>query len=228
MTDIPRHVGIILDGNRRWARKHGLPTYEGHLAGYNAVREVALELLAAGVEFLTVYVFSIENWQREETEVNNIMSLMLKAFSSDIKTFDEKNVKLQILGSTDRLTKKMIQSIDDVQKRTANNTGGTMNICFNYSGQQEIADAVKSILAEGMTGDDITPATIEQHLYAPEVPSLDIVVRTGGEQRLSNFMLWRAAYSEFMFVDKMWPEMTKADIDAILEEYSSRQRRFGK
>ena len=225
---VPRHNGYILDGNRRWAKKHGLPVYEGHLAGYNSLKEVALATLAAGVEYMSIYSFSIENWKRDKEEVSNIMSLMMRLFTTDMKMFDDNNIRLKVIGSSIHLTKKMMSAMADAEERTKNYTSGTLVICFNYSGQQEIADAVKRIIDKGTPSEAVTTELLEQHLYAPEIPPVDLVVRSSGEQRISNFMLWRAAYSEFLFVDKFWPEMTKKDVTAILDAYTSRQRRFGK
>lgn len=228
MADItPRHVGYVVDGNRRWAKKHGIPTYEGHLAGYNAVQEVVRATFDEGVEFVSVYIFSTENWKRSEDEVNKLMSLVLKLLTSDLHLFDENNIRLKVLGSTDNVRDKVLKAINDAEARTADNTRGTLAICFNYGGQLEIADAVKNIIQSGVPAKDITPDVIGQNLYYPEIPPVDLIVRTSGEQRLSNFMLWRAAYSELLFLEKLWPDMTKDDVTAILEEYSRRSRRFG-
>ena len=152
---------------------------------------------------------------------------MLRLLTSDLPIFDNHNINLKILGSRERVGDKILAAIDDAEARTANNTAGTLAICFNYGGQLEIADACKKIVQSGVDANDITPELIGQNLYAPEVPPIDIVVRTSGEQRLSNFMLWRAAYSELMFIDKPWPDMTKDDVEDILKEYARRSRRFG-
>lgn len=224
---IPQHVGFIVDGNRRWAKQHGLPTYEGHLAGYNVLKEVALATLASGVSYASAYVFSTENWKRSEAEVSKLMALIVRAFKSDLHIFIDHNVRLKIIGSRDHLSAKVNKVLDEAEARTAELTGGTFVVCLNYGGQAEIADACKKIVQSGIDPELITPELIEQHLYAPEIPPIDIVVRTSGEQRLSNFMLWRAAYSELLFLDKLWPDMTKDDVTSILEEYSRRSRRFG-
>ena len=226
-TSIPRHIGFILDGNRRWAKSHGLPIYEGHLAGYNAVKDVALAVLAAGVEYMSVYAFSTENWSRDADEVSKLMGLVLKVLKSDVPMFNENNVKLKILGSREGLDPKIVKEIDRAEAATANNTGGILGLCFNYGGQQEIVDGVKKIVQSGVAADDITIEMIGDNLYVPEVPPIDILVRTSGEQRISNFMLWRAAYSELMFIKKMWPDMTKEDVTDIMNEYARRNRRFG-
>ncbi|HZJ34749.1 MAG TPA: polyprenyl diphosphate synthase [Candidatus Angelobacter sp.] len=229
MTDlvIPKHIGFIVDGNRRWAKKHGLPTYEGHLAGYNTVQDVITATFNAGVEFISVYIFSTENWKRSQNEVSKIMGLVLKLLTSDLPFLDKNNIKLKILGSRDNVSERILKAIDNAEERTTNNTAGTLALCFNYGGQLEIVDAVKKIIHSGKSADDITTELIEQNLYVPEIPPIDLVVRTSGEQRLSNFMLWRSAYSEIMFIDKLWPDMTKDDVADIIKEYNKRSRRFG-
>ncbi len=224
---IPQHIGYIIDGNRRWAKKHGLPTYEGHLAGYNAVKEVAFATLDAGVKFMSVYVFSSENWKRSEEEIKGLMSLVLRLFTTDAKYFDENSIKLKVLGNREGLDEKIIKSIDRLEDRTSKNTAGTLAICLNYGGQSEIVDAVKKIIHAGTKPAGVTEDLISANLYGPEIPPMDVIVRTGGEKRLSNFMLWRASYSEFIFLKKMWPDMTKTDVLAIMKEYARRHRRFG-
>lgn len=223
----PTHIGYIIDGNRRWARKHGLPTYEGHLAGYNAIQEVAIATFDAGVKYMSAYIFSTENWKRSEDEVSKLMGLVLKLLTSDLPIFDKRNIKLKILGSRQNVAPRIIKAIDNAEARTADNTAGTLAICFNYGGQLEIADACKKIVQSGISVEAITPDLIAENLYAPEVPPVDMIVRSSGEQRLSNFMLWRSAYSELMFIDKPWPDMTKEDVTAIIKEYLRRGRRFG-
>ena len=224
---IPRHIGYIVDGNRRWAKQHGLPTYEGHLAGYNNLKDVLIETSRQGVQYVSAYVFSTENWKRSADEVRRIMSLVLKVLTADLPLFNEYNVRLKVIGTREGLNPKILKAIDNAEKVTAQNTGGELAVCFNYGGQLEIVDAVKKIMASGVSADEVTEELIAQNLYAPEVPPIDLIVRTSGEQRLSNFMLWRAAYSEFMFIDKNWPDMTKEDVVSIIKEYTKRQRRFG-
>lgn len=224
---VPKHVGFIVDGNRRWAKQHGLPVYEGHMAGYNAIHEVAEAAFDAGIEYMSAYIFSTENWKRSEDEVNRLMGLVLKLLTADLPIFEKKNIRLRVLGTRERVSDRILKAIDDAEARTAHNTAGTLVVCFNYGGQLEIADACKKIVQSGVSPDAVTPELVEQNLYAPEVPPIDLIVRTSGEQRLSNFMLWRSAYSELLFLDKPWPEMTKDDVTAILEEYTGRQRRFG-
>lgn len=223
----PQHIGYIIDGNRRWAKGHGLPAYEGHLAGYNQLKDVLLETLSAGVKYASAYVFSTENWKRSEDEVGKLMGLLLRILQSDLHIFLDNNVRLRVIGSRDGLSDVLIKAIDNAEEKTHDLTGGQLLICLNYGGQLEIVDAVKKIVQSGIGSDEITTELVSQNLYAPDVPPCDLIVRTSGEQRLSNFMLWRAAYSELMFIDKPWPDMTKEDVAIILEEYKLRGRRFG-
>lgn len=226
-TAVPRHVGYIVDGNRRWAKKHGLPAYEGHLAGYNTLKDVAIMTLESGVEYMSAYVFSTENWKRSSSEVKKLMGLVRRLVTSDVPEFHARNVRLKVLGMTEGVDQKMLDDIHKAEEATKHNTGGEFLLCFNYGGHREIADAVKKIVQSGVSADEITEKMVADNIYAPEVPPMDLVVRTGGEQRLSNFMLWRSAYSEFIFLKKSWPDMTKDDVAAIMEEYAQRQRRFG-
>lgn len=226
-SDVPRHIGYIVDGNRRWAKEHGLPAYEGHLAGYNTLKEVAVATLEAGAEYMSAYAWSTENWKRTKDEATKIMSLTLVVLKSDLPMFTEKNIRLRVLGSREGLDKKLVKAIDEAEAATAGNTGGTFALCFNYGGQLEISDAVKKIVQSGTKAEDVTPELIEENLYASEIPPIDVIVRTGGDHRLSNFMLWRSAYSELIFLKKFWPDMTKEDVTDILKEYKRRHRRFG-
>jgi undecaprenyl diphosphate synthase len=230
MTDtnnaVPRHLGIILDGNRRWAKEQGLKTLEGHQKGAEVFREIVYAALDRGVEFISAYVFSTENWQRTQEEVSYLMGLVLKVVDKYLDEFHQKGVKILILGSKEGLDSKTIKALDQTVAKTAGNTNGTVALCFNYGGHQEIIDGIKS-LPEAEKA-DLTPVKFEQYLYSKEVPEVDLVLRTSGEQRTSGFMLWRAAYAELMFVDKFWPDFSVQDLDEVLAEYKSRNRRFGK
>lgn len=222
-----RHIGYIVDGNRRWAKHYGLPAYEGHLAGYNAIKDVAIATFDAGIEYMSAYVFSTENWKRSQDEVGKLMKLVLRLVTTDLPEFDKRNIRLRILGSREGVDAVVLDAIDKAEAKTANNDGGVLCLCFNYGGQLELVDAYKKIVQSGVTADEVSVDLISENLYAPEVPPLDLVVRTSGEQRLSNFMLWRSAYSELMFIDKNWPDMTAEDVADILTEYNGRKRRFG-
>ena len=226
-SDIPRHIGYIVDGNRRWAKQYGLPAYEGHLAGYNVIKDIAIATFDSGVEYMSAYVFSTENWKRSQDEVSKLMKLVLRLLTTDLPEFEKRNIRLQIIGSREGVDVKILEAIDKAEAQTAGNTGGTLCLCFNYGGHLELVDAYKKIARSGVDPDDVTAETVADNLYAPEIPAIDLIVRTSGEQRLSNFMLWRSAYSELVFVDKNWPDMTAEDVAAILLEYSGRKRRFG-
>jgi len=226
-VEIPKHIGFIVDGNRRWAKQNGLSAYEGHIAGYDKIKGIASIIFDEGVKYASIYAFSTENWKRSEEEVSGLMGLLIRFLKADLNEIGDKNIRIKILGSRDKLSPEIIKAIDQAESKTVNNTAGTLAICFNYGGQLEIADAVKKIIDSGIASSDITPELIGQNLYASDIPPVDIVVRTSGEKRLSNFMLWRTAYSEIMFIDRMWPDMTKQDIRVIIDEYNKRSRRFG-
>lgn len=227
MSEIPTHIGFILDGNRRWARQHGLPIYEGHLAGYNALKEVIAATADAGVRYISFYSFSTQNWNRAEDEVNGIMSLIRRLFKSDVKQLVKEGYKVVVLGSRDRLPADIVTMIDQAEEVSRDGARATLAMCFNYGGQEEIVRAAQRLIEQGVAAEDITLESFAGAIDHPDIPPCDLIVRTSGEQRLSDFMLWRSAYSEFLFLDKFWPEMTKDDVTAILEEYSVRQRRFG-
>jgi undecaprenyl diphosphate synthase len=224
---VPAHVGYILDGNRRWARQHSLPEYDGHLAGYNALREVIESSVNEGIEYISIYAFSTENWQRQKEEVSYLMRLVMHALTSDLKRFIKNGVRLRVLGHREGLNDKLISAIEKAEEATKLLDRATVLVCFNYGGQREIADAARKCVEDGLSAKEITEEEIAKRLYASDVPPVDIVVRTSGEQRLSNFMLWRSSYSELLFLKKYWPEMTKQDVADIIKEYSRRQRRFG-
>ena len=218
------HLGIIADGNRRWAKAQGLPTIEGHKKGLEAIKKLVGAADKAGIKYLTFYVFSTENWGRSTDEVSYIMKLAETRILKYAEELAEHNARMIILGSKNRISPKLASTIEKAEKVTENCTGITVCCCFNYGGEQEIADAATIAATEG----EITPETIRKHLYHPEVPNIDMVVRTSGEERISGFMLWRAAYAEFLFIKKYFPEMEGEDIKEILKIYEKRNRRFGK
>lgn len=224
---VPTHVGFIVDGNRRWARERGLPTLQGHDQGAQRLKAVLSELLDNGVKYVSVFIFSTENWKRTKEEVSYLLDLVFKFVTRELDEVIAKGVRIRFLGTEEGLSRKLIKTLRECEAKSAHCTRGTLAVCFNYGGQTEIADAVKSLLQAGVSPEDVTPEAIRRHLYVPDIPDIDIIVRTSGEQRLSNFMLWRAAYSELMFIDKYWPDMTKEDASVIIKEYSRRQRRFG-
>ena len=220
-----QHLGIIADGNRRWAKENNLPKIEGHKKGIQTIEELVAAAAKAKIPYVTFYVFSTENWGREEAEVSYIMKLAETKILSMAKKMAKNNIRLLILGTRGKVNPTLTSLGEKAEKVTADCTGTTICFCFNYGGEQEIADAANIAMeADG----EITPATIRKHLYHPEVPDLDMVVRSSGEERISGFMLWRAAYAEFLFIKKYFPEMTGDDIEMILNEYDKRNRRFGK
>lgn len=220
-----QHLGIIADGNRRWAKEQGLPSIEGHKRGLVAIEKLVDGASEAGIKYITFYVFSTENWGRSETEVSYIMKLAETRILKYAEKMKAKNGRLVVLGSKRHVSPKLASIIEKAEKLTEDCTGITVGFCFNYGGETEIADA--ATIAHEVDG-EITPETIRAHLYHPEIPDVDMVVRTSGEERISGFMLWRASYAEFMFEKKYFPEMGEKDIEKILKEYESRSRRFGK
>lgn len=225
MDNLPTHIGIIADGNRRWAKAHNLPTIEGHRRGMNAIEELVEGIAKAGIPFASFYIFSTENWNRSEEEVSYLMKLFATKILPLAQKMAKNNVKLLFLGSKKGLSDELLDLIGRAEATTAACTGSTICFCFNYGGEQEIAEAANAALEND---GEITVETLNKNLYHPEVPPVDIIVRTSGEQRISGFMLWRAAYSEFLFLDKYFPEMSSTDIPLIIEEYKKRNRRFGK
>jgi len=227
MDKVPRHIGYILDGNRRWAKQHGLPTYEGHLAGYNALKDVIEATAAKGVEYISFYSWSTENWSRAEEEVRGVFSLVRRLFKIDLKNLQKEGYRLLVLGSKERLPEDIKKMITKAEQESSGGTRATLAMCFNYGGQQEIVAATQRALRDGADPDTLDVESLGRYMDYPEVPPCDLIVRTSGEQRLSNFMLWRSAYSELLFLEKYWPEMTADDVTAILDEYNARDRRHG-
>ncbi len=227
-SEIPKHVGIIMDGNRRWAKERGLPTLKGHMQGQQTLRTITQHAFKRGVKYLTVYAFSTENWRRTEEEVGYLMNQVARSLKKYLHEFVEAGIKIEFLGVRDDLPKSVLQAIEQAEAATAKNDSATLGICFNYGGQQEIVDATKALVETGVKAADITTETFARYLYSPEIPSIDLLIRTGGEQRLSNFMLWRAEYAELVFTQTYWPDFGTDELDGILGTYAERQRRFGK
>ncbi|MCX6805959.1 MAG: polyprenyl diphosphate synthase [Patescibacteria group bacterium] len=225
---IPKHIGFILDGNRRWAVENGLPKLVGHKRGYENLKTIADECFSRGISIVSTYIFSTENWNRELEEVNYLMDLALKLFKKDLNELMDKDIRVVVSGSREKLSEKIIEAIDSTVSKTANNKKGTINICFNYGGQSEIADAVAKIIESKADASQITTELIRNNLYQPELPPVDYIIRTSGEKRLSNFLLWDSAYAELEFVATHWPAFSSQDLDLALVEYANRKRRFGK
>jgi len=223
---IPNHVGIIMDGNRRWAKKNNLPTLEGHRKGFSILQSIGDYALDGGIKNLTVYAFSTENWSREKEEVAFIFAFLSKMLKKEIKKFHERGVRFNWLGTTEKMNPKIIKQLKDAEELTKNNTNGSFNLCVNYGGHTEIVESVNKIIK---LGKKVTIETINKALYGGDnVPPLDLVIRTSGEQRISNFMLWRIAYSELYFTNVYWPDFKSTDLDDAINFYTSRQRRYGK
>jgi undecaprenyl diphosphate synthase len=227
-SNIPKHVGFIMDGNRRWAKSRGKLPMSGHEEGEEALYRVLKQCFKQGVSFVSVYAFSTENWGRSDAEVLFLMNLVPKALKKYLAEFHEQGIKIVVLGSRAKLSPKVIEAIEQAETTTMNNTVGTLGVCFNYGGKQELVDATRAIVASGAAADTISYDTIMQYIYRPELPELDLIVRTSGEMRLSGFMLARSEYAEFIFEPKMWPDLGASDVDRFLEEFASRQRRIGK
>lgn len=219
-----KHLGIIADGNRRWAKEHKLPKIEGHRQGLKTIEKLIQSCAKAGIQYVTFYVFSTENWGREKSEVDYIMKMAETKIVKMAEKMAKNNIKMVVLGSREKISPTLVSLGEKAQKITEKCDGTTVCFCFNYGGEQEIADAAKIASSEG----EITPETIRKHLYKPEIPDVDLVVRTSGEMRISGFMLWRIAYSELMFIEKYFPDMNEGDIKEIINEYEKRNRRFGK
>ena len=226
-TQVPQHIGIILDGNRRWAAAKNLPKLEGHSAGYETLKTVATYAFKRGASFISAFVFSTENWGRSQQEVDYLMKLLLWVAKNEVDSFNKQNIRVRFLGEEEKLSPNVLKAMRDAEEKTKNNTAGTLLLCLNYGGKQEIASAATKFLRANPTADTITVEDISNNIYEPSVPDIDLLIRTSGEQRLSNFMLWRAAYSELYFTEAHWPAFTEAMFDEAIEAYSIRQRRFG-
>ena len=224
---IPRHVAIIMDGNGRWARAQGRPASFGHRAGVRAIKRVLQGCEDLGVHALSVYAFSTENWTRPRAEVRALMRLFHETMQREIDEMHRRGVRIVVSGRREDLSPRMRERIDEAIARTARNTNGVLNVCLNYGGRAEIVDAVKRIAAEGIEPAQIDEAAIAARLYNPDLPDPDLIVRTAGEHRVSNFLLWQSAYAEMLVTERLWPDFDVEDLKAAIAEYSSRIRRFG-
>lgn len=223
-----RHLGIIMDGNRRWAKQHGLPTFAGHQRGYDVVMKLGEWCLDRGIEVLTVYAFSTQNWDRSKKEVNYLMRLLSHALSSEIDDLHRKNIRIRVIGRIKELPDHLQKHIAHAMDLTKHNTRGTLQLAINYGGHEEIIDAVRTVLKTAKRASQITEQSISAALYTAGQPDPDLIIRTSGEQRLSGFLTWQSIYSELLFVKKHWPDFNEADLDAALAEFGRRQRRFGR
>lgn len=228
---LPRHIGIIMDGNGRWAKKRGLPRSAGHKAGAESLKKIITEANNLGVEYITVYAFSTENWKRPKEEVDYLMGLLMDYLINAEKTLAGENVVIRAIGSRKELSEEMQRQIVKTEEFTKNNTGIVMNIALNYGGREEILHAVKDISRAVKAGeistDDISERNISDALYTGGQPDVDLLIRTSGEMRLSNFMLWQVSYAEMWFTDKLWPDFKPADLRKAIYDFQNRGRRFG-
>ena len=225
---LPRHVAIVMDGNRRWARAHGLSEGEGHSAGVDAIRPIVEHCVDLGVEALSIYAFSRENWSRDEEEVHTLFALLEAAIRRETPDLVRQGVRVRILGRLEELPDQTRASVADALSATAEGQRMTLNVAFNYSGRSEIVDAVRRAVADGLRPDEVDEEAIRSRLYTADGPDLDLLIRTGGEQRISNFLIWQAAYAELYFTDTLWPDFAPATLDTALAEFARRTRRFGR
>lgn len=225
---VPRHLAIVMDGNRRWARQRHLPAIAGHRAGVETIRRTLRAARERGVEYLTLYSFSTENWTRDPEEVTGLMALLEETIRRETKTLVEDGVRLKVIGRLQDLSDRLQRAIAGAVKETLPGTRGVMTLAFNYGGRAEIVDAVKRLVADGVAPDEVDEAAIAKRLYAPEHPDPDLLIRTGGELRVSNFLLWEVAYSEMWATEVLWPDFSITDLDAALASYAKRERRYGR
>ena len=228
---VPRHVAIIMDGNGRWAKKRGLPRSAGHKKGANTFRTIADYLNQIGVKYMTFYAFSTENWKRSEDEVNALMSLFKAYLEEALERQNETDMRMVFIGDRSVLRPDLVELMNRIEEDSKSNTGAVVNMAINYGGREEITHACKVLAHKVQNGelnpDDITEEMISAHIYTANQPDPDLIIRPSGELRLSNFLTWQSAYSEFWFDNVLWPDFSKNDIDRAIKDYSNRQRRFG-
>jgi undecaprenyl diphosphate synthase len=226
-SPVPRHIGIIMDGNGRWARRRNRPASFGHRAGVRAIKRVLEGCEQLGVHVLSVYAFSTENWTRPRAEVRALMRLFHETMQREIEEMHRRGVRIVVSGRRDELSARMRERIDEAIARTAQNRNGVLNVCLNYGGRAEIVDAVRRLVADGVGADEVDERAIAERLYNPDLPDPDLIIRTAGERRVSNFLLWQSAYAEMLVTDTLWPDFDVDDLKAALADYASRVRRFG-
>ncbi len=231
-NNLPKHVAIIMDGNGRWAKQQGKPRVFGHRNGVKSVQEIVEAAAEIGINTLTLYTFSTENWNRPKQEVDVLMGLLVSSLKKELKTLIKNNIKLQTIGKIDQLPKKVVNELKEVIEKTKNNTRLTLNLALNYGAREEIVNAIK-IISKKVVNNDLSIAEIDEniinnHLYTVTLPDVDFLIRTSGEKRISNFLLWQIAYAEFYFTDVLWPDFRKEHFLKAIKEYQQRERRFGK
>jgi len=224
---VPYHVGIIMDGNGRWARGRNRPHSFGHRAGVRAMKRVMYACEEMGIKVLSVYAFSTENWARPRAEVRALMRLFHEAIQRELDELDERGIRLVVSGRREELSDRMRQRIDAAEARTAANSHGVLNVCLNYGGRAEVVDAVRRLVADGVPAAEVDEAAMAARLYHPELPEPDLIIRTAGEKRMSNFLLWQSAYSELYLTDTLWPDFDRANLELAVADYAGRVRRYG-
>lgn len=226
INNIPKHIGIIMDGNGRWAKKRGLPRTMGHIAGVETIREIVKECNNLGVKYLTLYAFSTENWKRPKEEVNALMNLLVEYLKKEFEELNKNNVIIKSIGDISKLPQICQDELNLAYENTKGNTGLALNLALNYGGRQEIIDAIKLISKDGKI-DSLSEETIKDYLYTKGMPDPDLIIRPSGELRLSNFLIWQGAYSELWFSDIFWPDFKKENLHRAILDYQKRDRRFG-
>ena len=228
MTPRVQHLAIIMDGNRRWAQQRGLPTIAGHRAGVEAMRRTLRAARARGIHYVTVYAFSTENWRRAQDEVQGLLMLLEEVVTNEVPALARDGVRLRVIGRTGELPPRLQDAIARAMERTSGGTVNTLTIAFNYGGRNEILDAARALVRDGVAADAIDEKTFASCLYTTGLPDPDLLVRTGGELRISNFLLWQLAYAELYATEVLWPDFGEAELDQALADYAARERRFGR
>ena len=223
-----KHIAIIMDGNRRWAKDKGLPSAAGHKKGVEALRNTVRACDDLGIKYLTVYAFSTENWNRKKEEVDFLMDLVAVTLKNELKEMHEENVKISFIGDLSKLSDKLQTVINNASKVTINNSGVNLQIALNYGGRDEIVNMVKNLINSGLKSEEINQEVVSENLYTKGIPDPDILIRTGGEKRISNYLLWQIAYSEIIVIDSYWPDFNKNILCECINEFEGRQRRYGK
>ncbi|MGM0437462.1 MAG: isoprenyl transferase [Bacillota bacterium] len=224
---IPKHVAIIMDGNGRWAQNKGLPRRKGHQEGVNTLKKIAKKAGEMGIDFLTVYAFSTENWKRPKKEVNFLFNLFENTIKNELDELKKNNVHINVIGRKKSLPSNLIKQIDYLEKKTAKEEDLVLNIAFNYGGRAEIVDSTKKIITKKIKSNELDEKKFSSNLYLSNIPDVELLIRTGGEKRLSNFLLWELAYAELYFTDIFWPDFSEEDLKDALKEFNQRNRRFG-
>ena len=225
---VPVHVAFIMDGNGRWAQKRGLPRLDGHRVGVDSIQKILKTLSKKGVQYVTLYAFSTENWNRPEEEVTGILEILQYALRVQTEALHENNVRIVHVGKQDRLSTQLQEEVAHAERLTQENNGITLNVAFDYGGRDEILAAVRKIIRDGVPEEQIDEALFRSYLFTGHSPDPDLIIRTGGEMRISNFLLWQSAYSEYYHTTTLWPDLDSDELEQVLEAYSTRQRRFGR